>query len=330
MKLNDYEVLKETKVCYEYFNDILDNCGFKLNQSIVQDIKKSILTLEDLYSITYNRINQNEIEKKKLQTDLECPHCSNDVVISDLIDYAYLCNECDENYYLGESDLNCEWYFESDKPVKLTDSFLLEISYDKDEKQVYIGTESSSGTEYECKTNTELKNAIDSYIENYLIDEEISKNKYIIKIWETEVDRDLGESFEYLKDFNDKEEAILKAKKLMNNNDYASLEVVDSTSGNCCYFTDGNIEEYYSTGKPYNKICRVSKKEISKYIDAWSKHEELPNDNSLLYCNDGNVFVGIDNTSGECYVEEFKTEKEVLLWLNSDYSCEEIRNMEIE
>ena len=323
MNLNNYEVLRETKACYEYFNDILNNCGFKLNQNIVQGIKRSILVLEDLYNITYTKIKEKE--KEQLQTDLECPHCSNNVVISDLIDYAYLCNECDENLYLGEGDLNYEWYFESDKLSKLRESFLLEIGFDKDEKQVYIGTEDSSGAEYDCSTNVELKNAINSYIENYLIDDEIDKDGYSIKIWETENDRNLGESFEYLKTFNSVNDAIQEAKKLISREGYACVEVIKEDDELTIFYTDGTNEEYINHNQYANEIYKVDYDFLHEYIDNWSNKKDLNCDYDLLYCETDGIYIAIDNTKGECYTEEFSTEDQAVLWLNTSLSPEEIK-----
>lgn len=52
--------------------------------------------------------------------------------------------------------------------------------------------------------------------------------EYIIKIWETEQDRDMGEPFEYLEEFNDLGIAIETAKALNSKENYACIEVLDN------------------------------------------------------------------------------------------------------
>lgn len=50
----------------------------------------------------------------------------------------------------------------------IKDDIELEIVFSKEEKTVYIGTPSSSGTKYKCETIGDLKNSIESYIESYI------------------------------------------------------------------------------------------------------------------------------------------------------------------
>lgn len=44
----------------------------------------------------------------------------------------------------------------------------LEIAYIKEQEIVYIGTPSSSGAKYKCKTLEDLKKSIETYIESYI------------------------------------------------------------------------------------------------------------------------------------------------------------------
>ena len=55
------------------------------------------------------------------------------------------------------------------------------IINDVEEKNVIIGTESSSGAEYECRNIADLRKAITSYAYNYLNYE--NDETYSIKIW---------------------------------------------------------------------------------------------------------------------------------------------------
>ena len=69
-------------------------------------------------------------------------------------------------------------------------------------------------------------------------------NNYIIKIWETEEMRDLGESDIIETNIQSLEEAINKAKKIMEEQNYASLEVQDEEEQNSFYFCTSREEEY--------------------------------------------------------------------------------------
>ena len=43
-----------------------------------------------------------------------------------------------------------------------------------------------------------------------------------------------------------------------------------------------------------------------------------------IYAQDGDLFIAVDNTSNECYVEEFKTEEDVIKWFNEFEKDDEI------
>lgn len=64
------------------------------------------------------------------------------------------------------------------------------------------------------------------------------------------------------------------------------------------------------------KIEKVDHSIISEYISCCDEGKALPVDKDMIYVQDGALFIAIDNTSGECYVEEFKTEADVLKWFN--------------
>ena len=54
----------------------------------------------------------------------------------------------------------------------IEDDFMLEICFDKEENILVIGTESSSGAKYNCKTLEDLEEAFKDYINNYIDIEE--------------------------------------------------------------------------------------------------------------------------------------------------------------
>ena len=51
---------------------------------------------------------------------------------------------------------------------KIKENFSINIDFDKDEKNVFIATENSSGAKYKCETEEDLKIALNSYIDNYI------------------------------------------------------------------------------------------------------------------------------------------------------------------
>lgn len=184
MILNDYEVLKETKVIYEYINDLLDNCDYISSEDVKtrNKLKETMEILSNIYSNCYEMTASNKESYKELKTDLDCPHCNNNVVISDLINYAYLCENCDENMYLGEGDLNHEWYFDKiDNKLDLNKSFVLSVDYDKEAGNVFISNEedNGSGAKYNCVNTNELLDAVNTYVSSYEIE------SYFINIWES-------------------------------------------------------------------------------------------------------------------------------------------------
>ena len=69
--------------------------------------------------------------------------------------------------------------------------------------------------------------------------------RYIIKVWETEQERDLGESNIVDTNLNDIEQAIGKAKNIMSNQNYASLEVQNNNENKTYYFADSTEEKYF-------------------------------------------------------------------------------------
>ena len=88
---------------------------------------------------------------------------------------------------------------------------------------------------------------------------------------------------------------------------------------------------YLKNDNKYNlnseKIQKVDRNVISEYISCWDEGKPLPVDKDMIYTQDGSLFIAIDNTNNECYVEEFDTEEEVLNWFN-DFENED--DMEIQ
>ena len=85
-----------------------------------------------------------------------------------------------------------------------------------------------------------------------------------------------------------------------------------SNENESLYCCDDESEEFYFDNE---KISFVSEEIASEYINNWVNHKEQTFKGDLLYCKEDNVYVAIDNTSGDCWVEEFSSEKEAQDWL---------------
>ncbi len=139
----------------------------------------------------------------------------------------------------------------------------------------------------------------------------VKKESYRIEIWYTEEARDMGEGFDYLEKFTSLKDAINQARTLYDSNGYACIEVI-GINGKTLYNRDKDSEDFYIH---YSRISKVSQEVVKNYIDNWCEHREQTFSNNKLYCEENDIFVAIDNTSGDCFVEEFNTEKEVFNWL---------------
>ena len=71
-------------------------------------------------------------------------------------------------------------------------------------------------------------------------------------------------------------------------------------------------------------IEKVDRSIIGEYISCWEEGKPLPVDKDMIYAQDGDLFIAVDNTSNECYVEEFKTEEDVIKWFNEFEKDDEI------
>ena len=149
-----------------------------------------------------------------------------------------------------------------------------------------------------------------AYINMNLLKEYL--NYYEIEIWETEEDRNQGYGFIYDDTFYDLDDAIKEAIKLYRKNDYASIEVLNDNN-EVFLFKDNETEEYYYDN---DKIVKVDAIVVDEYIDNWMDHKELPTKENKIYCEMiAGGYLAIDNSSDNCFVEEFETEKEAQMWL---------------
>ena len=54
------------------------------------------------------------------------------------------------------------------RKAKIKDNFELVIEYDKEEKNLIISCNNSSGATYDCDNINDLKNVVQEYIDNYI------------------------------------------------------------------------------------------------------------------------------------------------------------------
>lgn len=111
--MTEYEIIKECKQAWELLNDLHDNSqiatdGQRLN------IRLCMNDLALMYANAWCMMSENNEGWEQLQTDgfVRCPRCNNKLVISDVICYAYLCEECDENMYYTECEVEKVWWNE--------------------------------------------------------------------------------------------------------------------------------------------------------------------------------------------------------------------------
>lgn len=62
---------------------------------------------------------------------------------------------------------------------------------------------------------------------------------------------------------------------------------------------------------------KISAEAMRRIVDLWLEDVELA-PRGMFYCLDNEVWVGCDNVHGHCWMEEFKTEEDVIKWLNDE------------
>jgi hypothetical protein len=65
-------------------------------------------------------------------------------------------------------------------------------------------------------------------------------------------------------------------------------------------------------------IKKITEQEMSNIVHVWCDDAELA-PKGLFYCEENGVWIGCDNSTGDCIVEEFKTEEDVMKWLNYEF-----------
>ena len=107
--MTNWEIIKECKQSYELLNDLCDNS--QIATSIDRNnIERCMGVLENMYTRAWDMLSEDKDNYKLLITNIKCPRCGEQLCISDLIGYAYLCENCDENMYLSECEVENVWW----------------------------------------------------------------------------------------------------------------------------------------------------------------------------------------------------------------------------
>lgn len=106
--------------------------------------------------------------------------------------------------------------------------------------------------------------------------------KYIIKTWTDEVARDLGESDIIKSGIEDIKEAITMAKEVMEDNNFASLEVQDENEQETFYFCTPKEEEYF-----YDFETKTYEEKIKIVVDLYFLENRIYNLNDYGADRDG-------------------------------------------
>lgn len=96
------------------------------------------------------------------------------------------------------------------------------------------------------------------------------KEKYIIKIWETEEEREAGLSDIISSNIADLKTAIQDAKKLKEEQNYASVEVQNSNQTKSYYYIDNEDEEYV-----YNNFFGSEEEKITDVVNTYFAEKDL-------------------------------------------------------
>lgn len=96
------------------------------------------------------------------------------------------------------------------------------------------------------------------------------KEKYIIKIWETEEEREAGLSDIISSNIADLKTAIQDAKKLKEEQNYASVEVQNSNQTKSYYYIDNEDEKYV-----YNNFLGSEEEKITDVVNTYFAEKDL-------------------------------------------------------
>ena len=72
------------------------------------------------------------------------------------------------------------------------------------------------------------------------------------------------------------------------------------------------------------RITRVPRSVLLKFIDAWDEKKTERHRHVLIYCKtEDGMYIAIDNTTEDCWVEAFHHEANAIAWLNGEFEYNE-------
>lgn len=146
-------------------------------------------------------------------------------------------------------------------------------------------------------------------------------NRYYIKLWMTEYDREHGFADEYYKNFNNLEVAIKDLRTYFYDDNCICVEIYDCNN-KLCYVCDKKSEDFYINNV---KVRKINQELLNGYIDELSNNKDLSCKDSLVYCEKNKeLFVAINNSNDKYYIKSFKDERDVFDWLMKKYEKDEI------
>lgn len=80
--------------------------------------------------------------------------------------------------------------------------------------------------------------------------------------------------------------------------------------------TYDEFKEWYS--KEPIRFKELDHDKFKAIIDRWTEHECVSGDYGLFLTKHGDSWVAIDNTTNNCWVEDFKTRQEAINWLEGE------------
>lgn len=93
----------------------------------------------------------------------------------------------------------------------------------------------------------------------------INKKEYIIKIWETEQDKNKGTPFELINNYKNLDQAIKKAIEMQEKNNYASVEVQDTENNKVLFYKDSEEEMYFEEALAFKPV-KLQETNFYKYF----------------------------------------------------------------
>lgn len=199
------------------FDDIEDTEEFVNRENSKMGVTPEQRMVMELRSMSGNWKLKNE-ESKQIKTESVEPEENKKLDLKDRVKYAYE---------------NCNYSKRKDMP---TVSDIMD----------YLGLDTYNNKLYNQISDILYELGYDWKLESKQIKTEDEEAPVVVEYWETEADRDngMGEIYKYYAE-NDIDNAIAVAKRILNKNNFASVEVWNTKTERSYYWSDGKDEKYF-------------------------------------------------------------------------------------